>query len=247
MLSREHTDGSSPPSASPDLHGPNPGPSGTLHRTLDPRVGALTGLSAAQIHNVPSGGIVAADVQSALNGLDLYKQTKDSTLTALAAMDNTAGIVVETGADTFIKRTLVSTSGLIGIVSPAGTAGNFDLTLADTVVTPSSYGSASAVATFTVDQQGRLTAAGTATIAIAESQVTNLVTDLAGKIATGSAGTLASLVTTGDVTIGGNIGFYGHATAAKATVTGSRVANPALASLLTALAGYGLIVDSSTI
>lgn len=39
-----------------------------------------------------------------------------------------------------------------------------DLSLADTAVTPGSYGSSAEVATFTVDQQGRLTAAGTASI-----------------------------------------------------------------------------------
>ena len=45
---------------------------------------------------------------------------------------------------------------------------------------------------------------------------------------------------------GSNIGFYGSAPVAKATVTGSRGANAALASLLTALANLGLITDSST-
>ena len=45
---------------------------------------------------------------------------------------------------------------------------------------------------------------------------------------------------------GANIGFYGTAPAAKPTVTGSRGGNAALASLLTGLAGLGLITDSSS-
>lgn len=45
---------------------------------------------------------------------------------------------------------------------------------------------------------------------------------------------------------GSNVGFYGTAPAAKPTVTGSRGGNAALASLLTGLAGLGLITDSST-
>jgi hypothetical protein len=42
------------------------------------------------------------------------------------------------------------------------------------------------------------------------------------------------------------LGFFGTAAQSKATITGSRGGNAALASLLTALATYGLIVDSST-
>lgn len=44
----------------------------------------------------------------------------------------------------------------------------------------------------------------------------------------------------------GNMGFYGAAAVAKPTVTGSRGGNAALASLLTALANFGLLTDSST-
>ena len=44
----------------------------------------------------------------------------------------------------------------------------------------------------------------------------------------------------------GNMGFYGTGPVAQGTVTGSRGANAALASLLSALAATGLIVDSST-
>jgi len=45
---------------------------------------------------------------------------------------------------------------------------------------------------------------------------------------------------------GSNVGFYGTAPVAKPTVTGSKGGNVALASLLTALAGLGLIVDNTT-
>lgn len=51
------------------------------------------------------------------------------------------------------------------------------------------------------------------------------------------------------VTLGGassNIAFYGGTRTAQATITGSRAGNAALASLLTALATFGLIVDSTT-
>jgi len=49
----------------------------------------------------------------------------------------------------------------------------------------------------------------------------------------------------GDTRIDGNVGFYGTAPAARPDITGSRTDGTALASLLTALAGLGLIVDSS--
>lgn len=54
------------------------------------------------------------------------------------------------------------------------------------------------------------------------------------------------LDSSGNTTIKGNIGFNSTAPIAKPTVTGSKAANAALTSLLTALASYGLITDSST-
>ena len=97
-------------------------------------------------------------------------------------------------------------------------------TIANTAVTAASYGGAGTVATFTVQADGRLTAASNTTISITASQVsdraTNLVTGLtgtAGEIAVSNSGVGAvtlslpanvtisnNLVVTGDLTVQGN-------------------------------------------
>jgi len=56
----------------------------------------------------------------------------------------------------------------------------------------------------------------------------------------------AGLQVDGSLSVVGNVGFFGAAAAAKPAITGSRGGNAALASLLTALAGLGLITDNTT-
>jgi hypothetical protein len=63
-------------------------------------------------------------------------------------------------------------TGLSG--GPITTTGT--ISLANTTVAPGSYGNASTVGSFTVDAQGRLTAASNATIAITNGQVSGLGT-----------------------------------------------------------------------
>lgn len=69
---------------------------------------------------------------------------------------------------------------LTGDVTATG-PGSAAATLSSTAVSPNTYGAADKVGTFTVDQKGRLTSAADVSISITQSQVTNLVTDLAAK------------------------------------------------------------------
>jgi hypothetical protein len=66
-------------------------------------------------------------------------------------------------ANEHIDHSSVSISPGTGLTGGGTLAATRTLTLADTAVTPAAYGSATQIATFTVDQQGRLTAAASVT------------------------------------------------------------------------------------
>lgn len=110
---------------------------------------------------------------------------------------------------------------LIGDVTGAGLS-PVTTTISNTTVTPGSYGSSSSVATFTVNSQGRLTAAGNASISITPAQaglgnVTNSLQVInaggAPSIRQGTgvpvgADTLGALYVDRDITNGDGIYYY---------------------------------------
>jgi len=66
-----------------------------------------------------------------LNTVEVGTQPLDAMLTALAALDPTPGLLVQTGADAVARRTLQAPAAGFTITNPAGTAGNPTFALAD--------------------------------------------------------------------------------------------------------------------
>jgi len=138
--------------------------------------------------------------------------------TTFTAAGDSGTVVISSGTDT------LTISGGTGLTSVAGATDTVTINLDNTAVTAASYGAAGTVATFTVDAQGRLTAASNAAVAITASQITDrtsaLVTGLTGtanEITVSNAGVGAvtlslpanvtisnNLVVTGDLTVQGN-------------------------------------------
>ena len=125
--------------------------SGTFASVNDPRfdeavknAGGIVSMEAGLDGNKPSPG-VAGRIYMALDTQRIYR-------------DNGTGwdLIAEAGGGGGGISEVVAGTGLSGV----GTSGTVTLNLADTAVTPGTYGSATEVARFTVDQQGRLTFAG---------------------------------------------------------------------------------------
>lgn len=139
------------------------------------------------------------------------------------------------------------TGNYITALTADGTAagpGSAALTLATVNANTGAFGSATAVATFTVNGKGLTTAAGATNIQIPESQVTNLVTDLAGKQPTGNYITaLTSDVTAAGpgsaaatlATVNANVGAFGSASSVGTFTVNAKGLTTAAASTAIAI------------
>jgi hypothetical protein len=178
---------------------------------------AFNGSTWQKVDGGDSGNFVNISV-SALTGYMYANGTSNVSASTTIPVANVTGAVPNT----------VNVLAGTGMTGGGALTGNVTLTLANTAVTAASYGSANTVATFTVNAQGQLTAAGNTTIAIANSAVSGL-----GTMATQNASSVAIT--------GGNINSTSHSggTFANISVTsGNVVANVTVTNSTSATATY---------
>jgi hypothetical protein len=131
------------------------------------------------------------------------------------AGDSGSSQTITSGVDT------LTISGGIGLTSTASSTDTITLDLDNTAVTANSYGAANTVPTFTVDAQGRLTAAANTVIAITSSNLDNTA------VTAGSYGAANSVATF-------TVDAKGRLTAASnsaISITGSQISDLATAAV----------------
>lgn len=205
--------------------------------TFDSGTGITTTVSDDQISfAITNTGVTAATYGSSTTVPQITVNAQGQITSVTDAPFSTSfTIAADAGtADTFNNGETFTFSGGTGLTSTvADNQVTFDLD--DTAVTADSYGAAGTVATFTVDGQGRLTAASDVTISITKSQISdlgavlyNVVEDttpqLGGNLdlnsnditGTGNINTTGTVTVTGDADFGGKI-IVGDSSDANAT------------------------------
>ena len=142
------------------------------------------------------------------------------TVDAQGRVTNAVSVAIQFDGNGTVTNVATGTGLTGGPITTTGT-----VSLANTAVTAGVYGNASTVGTFTVDAQGRLTAAANATISVTAAQVTG------ANITLGNA----------TLSLGGTTTSVGNLTANNITINGS------IANLVTKTTAYTATIADNTI
>lgn len=125
-----------------------------------------TGVTAGTYGSSSAIPSITVDQQGRITGV-----TTNNITTSLSVAGDTGSEVIDLGSESLL---ISGGTGLSSIASSNSVTVNLD----NTTVTTGSYGSASSVGTFTVDAQGRLTAAGNTSISLTHAAISDFDTSV---------------------------------------------------------------------